>query len=97
MTPVPQGPGLGETHRVRIDVHVLVFFISVLESFPNNRPREYFPQLGQSLTLSCTRPASFPEPEVFWAVVVADQSYTPVSLSDRISIDPEGMFAFLSI
>lgn len=71
--------------------------IAVLDSFTSVTTRRHTPALGTALTLHCDRPTSFPNPEVFWAVLVNRESYLPVSLSDRVSMDPEGHLYFANV
>lgn len=64
--------------------------LAVLDPFTPSLPVNHFPSLGTSLTLKCVKPRSFPAPEVFWATVMDQERFTPIDLSSRISIDPEG-------
>jgi len=84
--------GVGVAVTIKIDLRV-----AILEPFPSSSPRMYDPLLGAPLTLACVKPRSFPAPDVFWSVLVENQRYTPVSLSDRISIDPEGNLHFANV
>jgi len=64
--------------------------VAYLDPFPVVGIKYMYPQLGSSLTLKCTRPRSYPQPNMFWAVVAADSRFYPIYLTDRITMDPEG-------
>jgi len=70
---------------------------AVLEPFPVGKTRTHSPYLGQRLTLSCTPPRSYPQPDIFWATTGTDGSFTPVDPTARITIDPEGKLHFANI
>ena len=58
----------------------------------------HYPQIGESLTLGCTPPLSFPTPDIFWATISEGERFTPIDLDSRVTMDPIGIFInFLSI
>lgn len=61
-----------------------------LDPFTGGSLKTYYPQLGSPLTLKCTRPRSYPQPNLFWAIIAADSRFYPIYLTDRITTDPEG-------
>lgn len=61
-----------------------------LEPFITTSTINHRPRLGASLTLRCIPPKSFPKADVFWATIVAGQTFTPIDLTDRLTMDPEG-------
>lgn len=71
--------------------------LGVLEAFPKRSVRRNYPQIGSSLTLRCTPPTSFPHPNIFWAVITADNRFSPVDYTDRVTIDPIGNLHFVNV
>jgi hypothetical protein len=67
-----------------------IIVLSVLEPFGPKTTRTYSPRLGASLTLPCTPPRSYPQPDIFWAMTGFGGDFIPVDPTDRITIDPEG-------
>ena len=62
----------------------------VLEPFPDKRRTTNRPHIGNSLTLKCTPPYSFPHPNIFWAIVTSANRLEPVDYTNRVTIDPIG-------
>ena len=65
-------------------------FVSVLDQFQPSATQTHYPDLGMPLTLKCTPPRSYPPAEIFWATFTRLERLTPIDLTDRISIDPDG-------
>ena len=61
-----------------------------LDPFEASDTKYFGPFLGHPLTLQCDPPASYPVPQIFWAIKEANQVLTPVTLSDRVTMDHEG-------
>ena len=70
----------------------LFLSFSVLKSFPQNNAINHYPNLGDSVTLRCVPPQSLPEPDVYWATYRENEGLTPIYLTDRVSIDPQGEY-----
>ena len=66
---------------------------SVLAPFVERPVRTHYPDLGASQTLKCTPPHSYLIAEIFWAKV--DERITSINLTDRVSMDLEGMVRIL--
>jgi len=64
---------------------------AVLEEFPVKSVISNRPQIGNSLTLRCTPPTSFPHAKIFWALITRDNRLSPIDYTDRITLDPIGM------
>ena len=62
----------------------------VLGWFPVRRTTINRPQVGSSLTLTCTPPTSFPHAIIYWAFLTSDNRIIPVNYTDRVTIDPVG-------
>ena len=67
-------------------------FFAVLEAFASSgtSTRERTVAMGSSLKLPCTPPTSYPKPDIFWAVIEDDETFIPVDLDGRVSMDPDG-------
>ena len=63
----------------------------MLEPFASVSDRYHEVTLGQSLELPCTPPTSYPKPDIFWATVAIDETFVPVDLDARVSMDPDGV------
>ena len=71
---------------------LISFVASDLESFISSTVPTHRPQLGDSLTLPCIPPKSYPKPEIFWATIQPGTGFDPIDLTDRVTIDPEGTY-----
>ena len=68
-----------------------------MDPFPVVCVKYFYPQLGSSLTLKCTRPRSNPRPNMFWAIVGTDSKFYPINMTDRITMDSEGYLFCIDI
>ena len=68
------------------------FVAADLEPFLHLPVPTHRPRLGDSLTLSCTPPRSFPKPEIFWATIQPGSGIKSINLTDRVTIDPKGTY-----
>ena len=61
-----------------------------LESFDMGPVRTLQPKMGYPAFFTCNPPSSFPSPAIFWAVIDPGLGFSPVDLTDRITMDHEG-------
>lgn len=83
---------VGTALTVKIDLRK-----AILEPFVGQGTRYHQPILGHSLTLRCVPPRSFPKAEHFWATIAEGDGFTPIDLTDRVTMDPEGNLHFAHI
>ena len=76
---------------------IMKMFCIVLEHFKSKSPIRNNPRIGSSLTLTCTPPTSFPHAEIYWAVITADNRFSPIDYTDRVTQDPIGRVCILSV
>lgn len=50
------------------------------------------PHLGESVTLNCVPPTSFPPADVEWVLKTQEGNIEPINYNNRISMDLEGLF-----
>jgi hypothetical protein len=65
---------------------------SDLEPFQTSGTLMHYPDLGDSLTLRCIPPLSFPTPDIFWATISDGEPFIPIDLDSRVTMDPIGKF-----
>jgi len=68
----------------------------VLDYFPSaQNPVIHHPDVGASLTLRCHPPKSYPEGMVYWGEYKINGRLEPLELTERISLDYDGMSLFV--
>jgi len=79
--------------KMRMMRMMMMMMLIVQELFPPvSEPMVHRPAVGDSLTLRCRPPYSYPvDIFYYWAVLGSGERLRPIETNDRVSLDYDGM------